>query len=193
MSKILTSSRHWLRSRSRWLLVLAAAIMYGVPFFTFEGFGAAYLKLGDIKGEATDADHKEWIDIQSFSWGMSQTGVSGGGGAGKVSVHDISITKSVDLSSPKLMLSCFDGASTTEGLISYTKLAGGRPLEYLKIKLNDILISGYKFRGSNDALPTDQLSLNFTKIEMTYIPIDPDGKVGEAVTAVCDFGAGTAQ
>ena len=29
--------------------------------------GAAFMKLGDIKGEATDAKHKEWIIIESMS------------------------------------------------------------------------------------------------------------------------------
>ena len=29
--------------------------------------GPAYMKLGDIKGEATQADHKEWIIIESMS------------------------------------------------------------------------------------------------------------------------------
>jgi len=29
--------------------------------------GAAFLKLGDIKGESTDQEHKEWIIIQSMS------------------------------------------------------------------------------------------------------------------------------
>ena len=27
----------------------------------------AFMKLGDIKGEATDADHKDWVIIEAMS------------------------------------------------------------------------------------------------------------------------------
>ena len=44
-----------------------------------------FLKLDGIKGESKDAKHKDEIHIESFSWGMNQTGAhaaGGGGGAG---------------------------------------------------------------------------------------------------------------
>ena len=80
-----------------------------------------FLKLDGIKGESADHKHKDTIHIESFSWGMSQTGAhgtGGGGGAGKVSVHDISITKHVDKSSPALMLACCNGKHIKDGLIT---------------------------------------------------------------------------
>ena len=46
-----------------------------------------FLKLDGIKGESADAKHKDEIDIESFSWGMTQPASShlaGGAGAGKV-------------------------------------------------------------------------------------------------------------
>jgi type VI secretion system secreted protein Hcp len=194
MAKLLTSTHSFLQTRKGWMLVLVAAVLYGLPLFVFNGFGAAFdafLKIEGIKGESADTDHKEWILIESFSWGMTQTGATsggGGGGAGKVSVHDISITKSVDKSSPLLMLQCCTGQHIPEALLSYTKETPRGPVEYLKIKLNDILVSGYKFHGGgNDAMPVDSLSLNFTKIEMTYMQHDPDGNLVDTVTAACDF------
>lgn len=41
---------------------------------------AGYLKLGDIKGEATEAsdpNHDKWIDVLSVSWGQSKPGAAG--------------------------------------------------------------------------------------------------------------------
>jgi type VI secretion system secreted protein Hcp len=185
---MISSTRSWLRSRNRWLLVVLAGLLYGLPLFTFEGFGAAYMKLGDIKGEATDSDHKDWIIIDSFSWGLSQTGsTTTGGGTGKVSMQDLSFTKKVDKSSPLLMLRCAKGERLPEGLVSYTKQTERGPVVFLKLRFSDLLISGYKFHGNSDALPTDQLSLNFTKIEMTYIPVDAKGEPGEPVTAEVDL------
>jgi type VI secretion system secreted protein Hcp len=155
----------------------------------------AFLKIDGIKGESADAKHKGEIDIMNFSWGMSQTGVSatgGGGGAGKVQMHDFSITKKTDASSPLLLLNCANGAHIKEVNFVVRK-AGGEQLEYLKIKLTDVLVSSYK-PGSESALigllvpavqtaapagdeiPSEQVSLNFAKIEFSYQPQGADGK-----------------
>jgi type VI secretion system secreted protein Hcp len=152
----------------------------------------AFLKLDGIKGESADAKHKGEIDIMSFSWGMSQTGVSatgGGGGAGKVSVHDISFMKKTDASSPLLMLNCASGAHIKEANFVVRK-AGGEQLEYLKIKLTDVLVSSYKPHGLSaaddwetpaatsaaDEIPMEHVSLNFAKVEYSYQPQGADGK-----------------
>jgi type VI secretion system secreted protein Hcp len=110
----------------------------------------AFLKLDGIKGESADAKHKGEIDIESFSWGMSQTGVSatgGGGGAGKVRLIDFCFTAKTNASSPLLFLNCANGAHIKEANFVVRK-AGGEQLEYLKIKLTDVLVSSYKPHGA---------------------------------------------
>jgi type VI secretion system secreted protein Hcp len=137
-----------------------------------------FLKLDGIKGESLDAKHKDEVHIESFSWGMSQLGTSGsggGGGAGKVSVHDISISKLVDKSSPELMLHCCNGKHIPSGLITVRK-AGETALEYLKIKLTDILISGVQEAGHGSELMKESLTLNFAKFQVEYQPQGADGK-----------------
>jgi type VI secretion system secreted protein Hcp len=136
-----------------------------------------FLKLNGIKGESKDGKHKDEIHIESFSWGMSQTGAhgfGGGGGAGKVSVHDISITKYVDKSSPYLMAYCCSGKHIPDGLITVRK-AGDKPLEYLKIKLTDLLVSGVQHAGSGSDLLTENVTLNFSKFHVDYQEQKPDG------------------
>lgn len=136
-----------------------------------------FLKLDGIKGESKDSKHKDEIHIESFSWGLSQTGahnVGGGGGAGKVSVHDISVTKFVDKSSPALMLNCCSGKHIPNGLITVRK-AGDKPLEYLKIKLTDILVSGIQEAGHGSDLLSENVTLNFAKFHVEYQEQKPDG------------------
>jgi type VI secretion system secreted protein Hcp len=144
-----------------------------------------FLKLDGIKGESKDDKHKDEIHIESFSWGLSQTGnfnVGGGGGAGKVNVHDISISKNLDKSSPPLMYHCATGKHIPSGLVTFRK-AGDKPLEYLKIKLTDILVSSVQHAGSGHGdLLSENLSLNFAKFEVEYYEQKPDGsgqKAGE--------------
>lgn len=136
-----------------------------------------FLKLDGIKGESADHKHKDEIHIESFSWGMSQTGVhgsGGGGGAGKVSVHDISITKHLDKASAAMMLHCCSGKHIPNGLITVRK-AGDKPLEYLKIKLTDILISGVQEAGHGSELLTENVTLNFAKFHVEYQEQKADG------------------
>jgi type VI secretion system secreted protein Hcp len=136
-----------------------------------------FLKLDGIKGESKDNKHKDEIHIESFSWGMNQTGAhgtGGGGGAGKVAVHDISVTKHVDKATASLMLACASGKHIKEGLITVRK-AGEKPLEYLKIKLNDILISSVQEAGHGSDLLTENVTLNFAKFHVEYQEQKPDG------------------
>jgi type VI secretion system secreted protein Hcp len=154
----------------------------------------AFLKLDGIKGESADAKHKGEIDIASFSWGMAQTGVSatgGGGGAGKVHVHDIQISKKLDSSTPLLSLHCANGAHIKEANIVCRK-AGGEQLEFMKIKLSDVLITSINQSASHgsDALPEESISINFAKVEWTYQPQGADGKAqGGPITAGWDVKA----
>lgn len=146
-----------------------------------------FLKLDGIKGESHDSKHIDEIEISSFSWGVSQQGAfgaGGGGGAGKVSVHDISIMKRLDKSTPLLMLSCASGQHIKTGLITVRK-AGEKPLEYLKIKLEDILISSVQISGNLNGTP-DAVTLDFKKMTFSYYPVSSSGVVLAPVIAIIE-------
>jgi len=138
----------------------------------------AFLKLDGIPGESVDAKHKGEIDILSWSWGATQSGtthVGSGGGAGKVAVQDLHFTKHVDKSSPNLMLACCTGKHHKEALLTVRK-AGEKPLEYLKIKLGEVLISSVSVAGHGaDERLTENFTLNFAKFNQVYTPQKADG------------------
>lgn len=137
-----------------------------------------FLKLDGIKGEAKDSKHKDEIDILSWSFGVSQTGtmgLGGGGGAGKANFQDISITKHVDKASPSLFLNCATGKHMKDALLTCRK-AGGTQLEYLKIKLSDLLVTSVSGGASGgEDRQTENISLNFSKIEIEYHEQDAKG------------------
>ena len=137
-----------------------------------------FLEVEGIKGESKDHKHKDQIDVLSWSWGMSQSGTAhmgGGAGAGKVNVQDLNFTHYIDKSSPTLMLHCCNGKHISQGLITVRK-AGEKPLEYLKIKLEDILISGVQNSGhSGGDLLTENVTLNFAKFKVEYQEQQKDG------------------
>jgi type VI secretion system secreted protein Hcp len=152
-----------------------------------------FLKLDGIEGESQDSKHKGEIDIQSFSFGASQSGTfasGGGGGAGKVAFQDIHFTHKVDKSSPKLMLACANGQHIKSGIVTCRKAGTGQQ-EYLKLTISDVLVSSTQVGGSSagDLLPTDQFSLNFAKIEFSYQMQKADGSLDSPIIAGWDLKA----
>jgi type VI secretion system secreted protein Hcp len=134
------------------------------------------LELDGINGESSIL--KNAIDIHSWSFGMNQTGTghtATGSGAGKVAVQDINVMKNADKVSPTLMLKCCGGDHIKKGKITCRK-AGGKPLDYYVIEIEDILITSVQTQGSNGGdLVSESLSLNFTKFKVIYTPQKADG------------------
>ena len=139
-----------------------------------------FIKIGDIKGESVNAKHKYEIDVLAWSWGMSQSGsmhMGGGGGAGKVSIQDVSFTKYLDKASPNLLLMCCNGKHYPDAKLVVCKAGGGDDaLEYMTITMKDVLISSVSNGGSGgeDRL-TENVTLNFAKVEVKYQPQKKDG------------------
>ena len=109
---------------------------------------------------------------------MSQTGTSHlgkGGGAGKVNVQDISFTHYVDNASPNLVLACCTGEHFDAATITLRK-AGKTPLDYLKIKLKNVMVTSVSTGGSGgeDRL-TENVTLNFSHFSLMYQPQDEKG------------------
>lgn len=145
-----------------------------------------FIKIGDIEGESQDEVHAGEIAVLAWSWGMSQSGSmhSGtGGGAGKVSIQDVSITKYVDKSTPILMKACSDGTQFPEAKLTVRK-AGTEPLEYIIITMTNVIITSVSTGGSGgeDQL-TENTTLNFAEVTVDYQPQGADGSPdGGAIT-----------
>jgi len=138
-----------------------------------------FLKVDGIQGESKADDHKDEIDLESFSWGETQSGTwaTGGGGTGKVSMQDFHFTMAVSKASPALFLACAEGDHIKNAILSCRK--AGKPHEFMKVTMSDCLVSSFQTGGhvGGDVVPMDQISLNFAKIEVEYKEQDAAGKV----------------
>jgi type VI secretion system secreted protein Hcp len=166
---------------------LVAAVSLAAVLVTLPASAAVdmFLDLDGIPGESTDKGHKDQVDVLAWSWGMSNSGTThdgGGGGAGKVNIQDLSLTKWVDKASPVLMLRCADGKHIAKATL-FVRKAGTTPIEYIKIELTDILVSSVSTGGSGgeDRL-TENVSLNFAKVKVDYVPTKPDGSADDPIT-----------
>jgi type VI secretion system Hcp family effector len=143
---------------------------------------AAYIKFDGVDGEAQDKDHKAWSDLQSFSQAITQPGRAATGATrrrGDVILEDIQCTKELDKSSPKLAQAVCNGKVFPKVEIhltaSYTD--AGR-VTYYAYELKNVLITSYSISGAgqSEAVPTEQFSLNFEEIKVTYTECDSQGK-----------------
>ena len=156
-----------------------------------------FIKIDNVKGEAQDKVHKDEIDVLAWSWGMSQSGTmhtGAGGGGGKVSIQDISLTKWIDKSTPILMEYCSNGKQYKEAKLTVRKAGGKNPLEYLIITMTDVIVTSVSTGGSGgeDRL-TENVSLNFAAVKIDYQAQKPDGskdggpvKYGWDIAANCE-------
>jgi len=140
-----------------------------------------FIKFDGIKGESTDAKHKDEIDVESWSWGETHVvgpGGGGGGGGGKVSMQDFHFVMRLNTASIGLMKACATGQHIKGATLSARK-AGKEQQEYLVLKFDDVLISSYQTGASEggDIVPTDQVSFNFAKIDVEYRQQKSDGSL----------------
>src|SRR5215204_4225548 len=152
-----------------------------------------FLKMDGIKGESSDSKHKDEIDLESWSWGETNSGTSsagGGGGAGKVSMQDFHGVMLMNNASATLAQCCANGRHIASAELNCRK-AGDSPQVFLKIKLTDVLVSSYQTGGSahGEVVPTDQISLNFAKIEFDYKMQTKTGALGPGAKAGWDVKA----
>src|SRR6266496_2863660 len=108
-----------------------------------------FLKFDGIKGESTDAKHKDEIDVESWSWGETHAsaGAGGGGGAGKVAMQDFHFTMRQNTASVGLMRVCATGEHIKSATLTGRKAGKGQQ-EYLTFKFSDVLVSSFQTGGS---------------------------------------------
>ncbi len=148
---------------------------------TFGAPTSMYVKFEGVDGEAQDKDHKGWCDILSFSQGQSvPEGATGPTRRrGDVVFEDIVVVKELDKASPKLAEAVCQGKVFPKVEIhltaSYTD--AGRAT-YYAYELRNVLILSYHIGGSGQGedVPTEEISLSFEEIKVTYTERDAAGK-----------------
>jgi type VI secretion system secreted protein Hcp len=148
---------------------------------------AIYMKFGDVPGDVTTQGFKDWIEMNSFQFGVSRGVSSGAGGATRESsspsISEIVVTKYFDKSSAKLYQDSVAGSFDKKVQIKMTTTTKSTIETFLTYDLSDCGVSSYSQSSGGDA-PTESLSLNFVKIMVTPTPLDKSGQIkkGDVVT-----------
>lgn len=124
-----------------------------------------------IAGDVTAEGHTGgWIELNSFQWGVgrgisSPTGSSSDRESSAPSISEIVVTKAQDVASSKLLNASLDGEGVTV-IIDFCRNDKGKLESYLKYTLTNTMVSGYSISSGGDR-PSESISLNFTKFEMS--------------------------
>jgi len=157
-----------------------------------------YLKIDAMKGESITKGYADgWMEIQSWSWGLSnQPNMSGGGqAAGKVSFQDLHFTKVVDSTTPPLMQACAQGQHIKKAELHLRKSGNAKEgLTYIKFLMEEGFITSWNTGGSEGSgIPMEQVSLAFKKFKFDYFPQKTDGTLGVAIKAGWDIAKNASQ
>jgi type VI secretion system secreted protein Hcp len=141
----------------------------------------AFLEIDGIKGETEDKQLPDHIELLSYSFGASQAGAfayGGGGGAGKCQFQDFHFNKRCDKASPLLFLHCATGKHLKKATMKVRKASGKQEI-YFKAEFTDVLVSSYTVsgQGSGDPIPTESISFNFDKLQVSYNLQKSDGSM----------------
>jgi type VI secretion system secreted protein Hcp len=154
-----------------------------------------YLQLKDIKGESTDTNHKEWLEVLSFSHSFTQPtspsrSTAGGGTVERATHADFTISKYLDASTDDLIKACWAGKTiATAQLQAYRSDGeGNKAALYLQVDFEQVVISNYSISGGPGDIPTENVSLSYGKVTYSYYPqSETDGTQGTKEQASHDL------
>jgi type VI secretion system secreted protein Hcp len=148
------------------------------------------MKFGDVPGDVTTQGFKDWIEMNSFQFGVSRGVSSGAGGATRESsapsISEIVVTKYFDKSSAKLYQDSVAGSFDKKVQIKMTTTTKSTIETFLTYDLSDCGVSSYSQSSGGDA-PTESLSLNFVKIMVTPTPLDKSGQIKKGAVVSYDL------
>ena len=142
-----------------------------------------FLKIDGVKGESQDDNHKDWIDVMAWSWGMdnpSNPHAGSGSGSDTGHVNDFSITKQVDLSSTPLAQFLLKGKHFTKATFELPKSGGdSSAMVYYKVEFKEVFVTSMSFGGGGDGgVFTENITFSFGEYKAEYTPQTAQGSKG---------------
>src|SRR5437879_4889728 len=108
-----------------------------------------FIKIDGIKGSSKAKNHTDEIEIESWSWGESNSAEKGAG-KGHVVMQDLSFSTQDGKASPQLFLACAKGKQIDSAKLT-CRQATGKQEEYLTINLSNVFISSFQTAGNGGA------------------------------------------
>ncbi|MDN3519573.1 type VI secretion system tube protein Hcp [Aquisalimonas lutea] len=149
-----------------------------------------FMNYDGLKGEATDKNHQDWIDVDQLSWGVrrnitSNTATAKDRESANAEITDLTLTRRMDKATPDIFMESCCGKGK-DAVIHLCKTGTGSGTDtYMEYTLKNALISHYTVNAGSqsDDRPKESITISFQKVELKYTPYDDDGNA-EASVAV---------
>jgi type VI secretion system Hcp family effector len=147
----------------------------------------AYLKIDGIQGDSTVTGEEGAIKIEAFEFSATAaTDANTGLASGKRQFSPIVIQKHVDGATVGLMRAFLSGRAVRTAEVDFRRaeMPGQPPSEYLKIQMDDIIVSSYSLGGHGGGEPTEQISFNFGALKVEFTGTTANGGTNTATQSV---------
>jgi type VI secretion system secreted protein Hcp len=180
-------------------VVAAIAILAGLAWSAPTGAATeeCFLKIDGVTGDSADARHRGEIELVSWSLGMATPvaatlGTGASASSGRPDFQPLRVTHRLDRAVPALLQTAASGRHVPSAVLSCRR-PGREAADYLKVALQDVLVSGVRLGDSADAAPSAEVTLVYGKITIEYRPQMPDGSLGQAAVGGWDVRANRPQ
>ncbi len=137
------------------------------------------LKIDTIVGESVLVGYEGWIDVQSWSWGLTNTGSpsgGGGAGAGKAVFQDFAWLQGLDRSAIPLFLGVATGKHFKDATLDVIKPGGKKAEPFFEMIFANTVLTSFHLSGSGSG-QTATASLFYDKVKLRYRPQKADGSL----------------
>lgn len=157
-----------------------------------------FVNYDGIKGEASDAGHKQWMDVESVNWGVSRnitssTSTQGDRESSNAVIQDLQLVRLMDSATPKIFIESCCGTGK-DVVIHLTKTGTGSGTDvYMQYTLKNALISNYVVEAETQGneRPKETITISFVDVEVKYTPYDEDGNAEAAIAVGFDTATNT--
>ncbi len=159
---------------------------------------AIFMKYEGIPGNATADGYKDYVRIDSMQFGVGR-GISMEVGnlanreSSKPSISEITCTTEVDKCLTPLFKEAVTGSAGKKVEFAVVQTGSDKLVEFLKIDLAKVLVSGWSFSVEGDSKGFLTFSLSFTEIDISYTDYDGSNKGGSPMRAGMDLIAAKAR
>jgi len=160
-----------------------------MAFDAFLYFPDTEKMVGESQDKKMKADHKA-TEILSFEIGAENNinigSISAGGGAGKATFKELTITKKTDLMSDNLFESCVTGDHFPKMVIELRRAGqggGGKGGTFLKFEFALVMVQDVSWSGSDgDDICEETVVLQYGAMKVTYTQQTDAGVAGTVKT-----------
>jgi len=141
-----------------------------------------FLKIDGIPGESAEARHKDWVDIESFSWGVVNSG-------GKPEFMPYGWTQYLDKSTPKIFVAVASGKHFSNVTMETVRTVDAPPGSFFTMSFDDVRFTSLQMSGGQYGI-TVAGALLYNKLTMTYRAQKPDGSYDTPIVGTWDVSKG---